>query len=121
VVKFRAEGFGGPVGLTVMLLAFAVLLVACANIAGMQIGRAAKRKREIAVRLSLGAGRPRLIRQLLTESFLIALAGGALGVALASIPLRMMNTIIYEISQGVEVTPFRIDGRVLFFSVLVGL
>ncbi|HEY4087786.1 MAG TPA: ABC transporter permease, partial [Bryobacteraceae bacterium] len=121
VMKYRTDGFGGSLGITIMLLSGCVLLVACANIAGLQIGRATKRKREIAVRLSLGAGRLRLIRQLLTESFLIALAGGALGVALASIPLRMMNTIIYEISQGVEVTPFRIDGRVLFFSVLVGL
>lgn len=121
VMKYRTDGFGGPLGLTVMLLAGCVLLVACANVAGLQIGRAARRKREIAVRLSLGAGRLRLIRQLLTESSLIALAGGMLGVALASIPLRMANRIIYEIAQGVEVTPLRIDGRVIAFSVLVTL
>lgn len=121
VMKYRTDGSGGPIGLTVMLLSGCVLLVACANVAGLQIGRAAKRKREIAVRLSLGAGRLRLIRQLLTESFLIALAGGVLGVALAAIPLRMANAVIYEMARGIEVTPLRIDGSVLLFSALVAL
>ena len=121
VMKYRTDGFGGPLGLTIMLLAGCVLLVACANVAGLQIGRAAKRKREIAVRLSLGAGRLRLIRQLLTESLLIALAGGVLGVALASIPLRVVNGMMSEILQQGEMSPLRIDGRVIAFSALVAL
>ncbi|HVY91269.1 MAG TPA: FtsX-like permease family protein, partial [Bryobacteraceae bacterium] len=121
VVKYRTDGFGGPLGLTIMLLAGCVLLVACANVAGLQIGRAAQRKREIAVRISLGAGRMRLIRQLLTESFLIASAAGVAGVLLASIPLHVVNTLMVEILQEGERSPLRIDGRVILFSSLVAL
>ena len=97
----------------------AVLLIACANVANLLMARGAARERELAVRSVLGASRARLVRQALTESILLSLAGAAAGCALAEGLLRVFVAIAPE---GI---PFlkqaRLDGRILLFTVLLAI
>jgi putative ABC transport system permease protein len=91
-----------------------VLLIACTNVAGLSLARSNERRREIAVRTAMGAGRLRIARQLLTESVLLALAGGAAGllVAVAGVPalVRLASNSVPDMG------PVEVDYRVLLFA-----
>jgi predicted permease len=109
----------GGASLLLAIVGF-VLLIACANVAGMLLARATVRQREIAVRLALGATRPRLIRQLLTESSLLFCVAGALGVGLTVWLTRLLSTITLPIALPFAVEA-KVDWRVLSFTLLLAL
>ncbi len=112
-----------PAMLTLLGVVGLVLLIACANVANLMLTRASARTREVAVRAVLGAGRWRLVRQLLSESLVLALAGGVAGLLIAAWGVRVMTRLM-PASLGaaiLNVAPVRLDAQVLLFTLAVSV
>ena len=96
-----------------------VLLIACANVANLMLARSASRQREMALRSALGAGSPRLVRQLLTESGLIALLAGIAGMLFAMVGLQLLKFMLPPDTP--RLANISLHGDVLFFAAAVSL
>jgi putative ABC transport system permease protein len=104
-------------GIYLMAMVGLVLLIACANVANLLLAQTEQRQREIAMRRALGAGRRRLVGQLLTEGLLLSVAGGVLGVLLASWLMGLVPALV----PGLTEVNLRLDGRVLLFTTAISL
>jgi predicted permease len=117
---YGAQSVMGPVLRLLQAVSLGVLLIVAVNVANLSLVSATGRRKEMAIQMSLGAGRGRLVRSLLVESLLLALAGGLLGTALASQATRAVRLFLPAVPLGVELD-FPLDGRTLAFALLLTL
>ena len=114
----------GPVEIPLMALQAAVafvLMIACGNLANLLLARTLARRRELSVRLAIGAGRGRLIRQLLSESMLLAVIGGAAGIALAYMAVPLLRSLVPEQIAVLGIRNVQVDGTVLGMCLLLAI
>ncbi|HEY2468031.1 MAG TPA: ABC transporter permease [Terracidiphilus sp.] len=113
---YLVHSFGISNALAVMMTTVGfVLLIACANVSGLLLTRAAGRQKELAIRASLGASRWRILRQLFIEGLTLALTGGAAGLGLTWVGIRLMRSLL-TFNEGISAVPLSLDGKVLGFA-----
>jgi macrolide transport system ATP-binding/permease protein len=128
VVRSEIDGRWGDAALVIksgagiaMAIVGLILLIACANVANLLLARAAARRKEIGIRLALGAGRARLIRQLLTESMLLSVLGGGFGLLLAYWVTGLMQGFIPVLPYNLINDFFALDRQALLFTLVVSI
>jgi predicted permease len=119
--EFGIRDFNAGAAIVILLSAVGfVLLIACANIAGLLVARATSRGKEIAVRIAIGAGRARVVRQLMTEALLIAMLGASAGLGLAVGGTDLLHKVL-SFNEAIKMLDMRVDWHVLLFTAAIAI